>query len=470
MKKRNTSPYGKLKAQIPHKGIRLKAMSVLMILLAIAVSMLFADLTFTAITGYNKSKEVRTLYIKCQRDAADMLIRIDEQSVAVRSFVHNPTLNGLDDYFASIEKTEISIDTIAKSMRTPDIANAGATLDEITDLYGKKKNTELYASYAAIKAMHLDTDKFNDKVRKMELTAADAELSDKKLAQLASQTLSDDEYLDVCYDLHLYLARYLNVILHTADSNQQTNENDLVHIVNNQAYIILALLVIVVFYNVMSHVLVIKPMNRAVTSISNKDKIAVTGSLEMKILAVSYNNMYDMNKTHENDLIYKANHDALTGLNNRGVFDRLCISAAHEKHSKVAMMMIDVDGFKLINDTYGHDVGDLALKKVANSLVRVFDNDGYVCRVGGDEFAVIIPQCGEVADSVTDRLRTVFDTVKDDKDIGIALTLSVGIALGAREGDDYDLYKHADAALYKAKAEKNKSTYEIYGMDEGSDK
>lgn len=100
---------------------------------------------------------------------------------------------------------------------------------------------------------------------------------------------------------------------------------------------------------------------------------------------------------------YKAYHDTLTGLANRELFtDRLMITVANAARYQMhmAVMYLDLDGFKEINDTYGHDVGDLLLKAVAVKLKSIMRKGDTVARMGGDEFTLIIPEFENVSDNV----------------------------------------------------------------------
>lgn len=86
---------------------------------------------------------------------------------------------------------------------------------------------------------------------------------------------------------------------------------------------------------------------------------------------------------------HQAEHDAMTELLNRRSFEKL-LKIHEEGNSSYALILVDVDTFKSVNDTYGHDMGDHILKKVAENLRKAFRSIDYVCRIGGDEFAVIM--------------------------------------------------------------------------------
>jgi diguanylate cyclase (GGDEF)-like protein/PAS domain S-box-containing protein len=162
-------------------------------------------------------------------------------------------------------------------------------------------------------------------------------------------------------------------------------------------------------------------------------------------------------KRAEEELAYMATHDALTSLPNRWLFnDRLTVALAHayRHHKKVAVMLLDLDRFKDINDTLGHKVGDQLLQSVGERLASLVRRSDTVARMGGDEFMLILPGLARVEDAamlaqkVLDTFREPF--VLDGHELHV--TTSIGIAIYPYDGEDADtLMKNADIAMYHAK-------------------
>jgi len=170
----------------------------------------------------------------------------------------------------------------------------------------------------------------------------------------------------------------------------------------------------------------------------------------------------------EEIIIKMAYHDALTGLPNRMLFkDRLtmAMSYANRHHKEVAVMMLDLDKFKEVNDTLGHSVGDRLLKSVAERLLLLLRMNDTVARIGGDEFMIVLPEISNPQDVsvIAQKLIRSFETpfVCDDHELKI--TTSIGIALYPTDGKDVDtLIKYADMAMYGAKAT-GRNAYRYYG-------
>ena len=151
--------------------------------------------------------------------------------------------------------------------------------------------------------------------------------------------------------------------------------------------------------------------------------------------------------------------DSLTGVFNRRYINahlpRL-LERAIDGHKPVAVLLFDIDHFKVVNDSYGHSVGDEVLKEVSNRASRNLRTFDLVARLGGEEFVVILPDTdAEAALTVAERLRAhIADTLfKVTADVGeIPVTVSIGVAVGGRLGDTAEgLIRRADEALYEAK-------------------
>ncbi len=174
-----------------------------------------------------------------------------------------------------------------------------------------------------------------------------------------------------------------------------------------------------------------------------------------------------LRKQTEQRLAYLAHYDDLTGLPNRTLFyERLnrAIDHAQQQHHQVAVMFLDLDRFKFINDTWGHAVGDLLLKDVAKRLRECVRQSDTIARLGGDEFTAILEnitdtkEAIEVAQKILEMTQNPFFLCGNE----MFMTTSIGISLYPNDGENVDtLLKHADAAMYRAK-EGGKNNYEFF--------
>jgi diguanylate cyclase (GGDEF)-like protein/PAS domain S-box-containing protein len=175
-------------------------------------------------------------------------------------------------------------------------------------------------------------------------------------------------------------------------------------------------------------------------------------------------------KFAEHQLVYLANHDPLTDLCNRTQFeDRLAqaVSLAGRHETKLAILFLDLDRFKLINDTLGHRMGDLLLKSVSTRLVSLTRANDTVARVGGDEFIILLNDISTVEDIARVAQKILEQSMQPFFIEGhnIVVTTSIGISVYPEDGESgHILMKNADTAMYLAK-ERGKNTYRFYTLE-----
>lgn len=165
------------------------------------------------------------------------------------------------------------------------------------------------------------------------------------------------------------------------------------------------------------------------------------------------------------DARHASLHDPLTGLPNRALFnDRLAHALAQAKRhgSSLVVMFLDLDDFKKINDTHGHEVGDVVLKTVAESLGEITRDDDTVCRQGGDEFLYLlqgicnIEDIKQVAEKIINAVQAPCEIKGRERSLSLSIKPSIGIAIFPNDGSSADaLLDWADKAMYRAKREKS---------------
>ena len=172
-------------------------------------------------------------------------------------------------------------------------------------------------------------------------------------------------------------------------------------------------------------------------------------------------------KEMEQEIKRLAYHDPLTSLPNRMLLtDRLSMARilADRNRKKVALMMLDLDKFKEINDTHGHHIGDLVLQAVAERLTGILRKEDTVARFGGDEFVLVLPEQKDVQTvlKVARKIINAFRNAAVIEGHALIITSSIGISIYPDHGEDIDtILKNADSAMYRAK-QAGRNQYRLY--------
>ncbi len=174
-------------------------------------------------------------------------------------------------------------------------------------------------------------------------------------------------------------------------------------------------------------------------------------------------------RSHSLELVSQARRDSLTGLPNRLAAEETlawCIRMARAMRQRCAVLFVDIDRFKDVNDSYGHDVGDLLLQEVAEVIQGGLREGSFLSRLGGDEFLAILPACDQDAAAlISQRLLDLFQEPLRVGERQLAVTPSIGVAIFPEHGEDIGtLLKHADTAMYEAKRQ-GRNAFSLY-MDQ----
>jgi len=193
-------------------------------------------------------------------------------------------------------------------------------------------------------------------------------------------------------------------------------------------------------------------------------------SLNVNQLALAVQERENLLEQSRNEQEYLSVHDTLTDLPNRRFFSQRLqqsLDSAKRNHSQLAILFLDLDQFKVVNDTLGHDVGDKLLVQVAKRLLPHNSATQTLARIGGDEFNILIEGVQDISElkATVQKYLALFQTPFTCSGLELGISASIGVALYPRDGEDsVTLIKHADLAMYKSK-EKGRNNYSFYSDD-----
>ncbi|MBR6094104.1 MAG: GGDEF domain-containing protein [Lachnospiraceae bacterium] len=431
------------------QGISIRLVNIVMFVLALIASiMLFFAMRRTT-NMYNESNRITQNTIELQNSANELMEASDYLTQEMQVFVVTGDRQHLDNYFneAYIERRrDKALEELrSKNGKTMAYQNLQEAMDDSMELM----NTELYAAKLAVIGYGYNLESFPVQVQNAQIKKNDLALSKEAKIRMAEDLMFDENYMAKKDSISKHIDSCLNDLMDEMNAKQQDMTNRVRKQVWFEHFLTWFLIVITLMVVLLTAKLIIVPIKKAVERIREEKDIPLSGAYEVRFLAKTYNLMYQTNVVNKEKLNYEATHDKLTGLYNRRGYEFLLSNVDMES---ATLLILDLDKFKQINDMYGHDMGDKVLIKTADVIYNSFRSQDYVCRIGGDEFAVIMVHCNSTLKELIERKVEIMNDKMQNAIDGVpAITVSVGAAFG-EDGHSVDrIFKSADEALYNAK-------------------
>lgn len=417
--------------------------------ISLLISVLLLVATGRTTSSYEDMRASTENYIMLKQCADDIEITSDYLTEQTKYFAATAQMQYMDNYFEEIHVTrrrENALQTLLDRLGSTEaemwaaMAVAQSKALEAQEYYAMRLTAEAYG---------YDLKAFPEEVADVTLAPEDAALEPELQKQRAIDLLLGEEYTKRKSGIVDTVSLCLHALVSETRTSQESSLEALHRLLQRQRVLVFALIAAILTVVTATSILLISPLTRGVSHIQNECPIPVRGAAEFRFLAKTYNMMFETNREKTEQLAYEATHDRLTGLYNRSGYDFLMKNADLET---CALLVIDVDKFKAVNDTYGHSTGDRALARVAATLRENFRDEDYICRIGGDEFAAIMVNAGQqFKDLIRDKVTHINEKLLHPDDGLPPLSLSVGVAFGSGAHSGERLAKDADLALYRVK-------------------
>ncbi|MCI9530929.1 MAG: GGDEF domain-containing protein [Lachnospiraceae bacterium] len=434
----------------PIKGIRIKNANFAMILVSCILYILLISATIHASRQYHDVQKAMDTYIACGQ--CDTLLTsgsayLTEQA---RLYVVTAKAQYMDQYFTEVHTTKRRETAVEELKAYYDGNEIYSILQSALEESNKLMVQEIYAMKLVAVAEGEEAGSLPEELKEIQLSEADMGLGQEGMRKKAQDMVFGSEYQGSKEEIAGHVSRFMDSIQEATSRRMGKSADNLEATMSRQRILVSILFIESIITFIMIILLIVKPLQVYVKCIREDKMMEITGSYEFKYLALTYNDIYEVNATNEAMLRYQAEHDPLTGIINRGAFDQLK-QIFHAKSKSLGLLIIDVDKFKLVNDGYGHEMGDQILKRVAKLLEESFRATDYPARIGGDEFAVILTNVSEnQKDIIEGKIAHINDCLLHPPKGMPRVTLSVGGAF-SDDGFTDDLYRKADLALYDVK-------------------
>ena len=431
------------------KGIPLKHLSSLIAISTAVISVFLVLGVVLTFVFYRQLIKTSGDYVEWRQKAEEMLVASDYLTEEVRTFVETGDRKYMQNYFTEANETKRRDHSLAFIKKIFPNSESYLALEHAMAQSMLLMETEFYAMRLKAESMGDDLSTYPAEIQNVVETEADAALSAAEKGELARARLFNKYYIQRKNEISSKTHACLDELVLELDARQNAAEDKLQLALILEIVLILLFIIRSGFVVIVTSRQVFKPLLRYIPYIENDSPLPVQGACELRILADTYNSMYEAHRKSRNNLKFKADHDALTGVLNRGAFEKLQ-SAADD--GKVAFLMFDIDNFKKVNDTCGHLVGDKVLIKVVSLLRERFRTDDDIFRIGGDEFAVVMFGVGEECkDSIREKIDAINEALSAEKlnEGAPVVSLSAGVAFGNLI--DKKLIAKADSVLYERK-------------------
>ena len=431
------------------RGLSLGKLNSIMAVGVILISALLLMATSRTGVQYDHLRTSTAELISWQDSAYELQNASDYLTEQARYFVITGERVYLDNYFEEANVTQRR--EKALSVLQADIGGSPAyqELEQAMKDSVSLMEREYYTMRLTVEGYGYDLSEYPQEIQDVTLKALDRTLSSGAKQELARRMVFDESYRTQKAAISSAMHRCLRDLVEDTEQKQVFSAEQLKQQLDGQRTLITLMILIVLCIVLLTSLLVISPLIQSVRQIREEQPIPVHGSYEFRFLARTYNQMYEINQESRKHLAYEASHDALTGVYNRSGYDYLMDTL---ELSRCTLLLVDIDDFKTINDTYGHEVGDQVLTHVAQVLQSNFRSHDYVSRLGGDEFSVMMTNTDP---SLSRQIRTKvqrINTLLQSPASGLPpVTVSVGVSFGARDPDRKRLYELADEALYRVK-------------------
>ncbi|HAU99745.1 MAG TPA: hypothetical protein DCW47_00950 [Lachnospiraceae bacterium] len=440
-----------------NEGISLRTVNIFMIIGAVVIFCLMVYFTYQLSVSFRDLTKSSEQQIELRKAALELMDASDYLTEKVQRFTVHGDMRFLEEYFEEAFEANRREEAIEKMSEGAGADEALRKLETAMEGSLKLMDQEYYAMRLVIEAKGYT--EYPEILDSVVLSEEDKALLPDDKMRRATETVLSDDYYELKDMIRQNMRASLDELEEMAYDNDARALEDL-----RQKMILVRIAIIVqttlVFFMVwFTSRLGIRPILNAVDRIKSESPIPEDGANEFRYLAHAYNKMYEAYKRSLEHLNFKASHDELTGAYNRFGYD-LLLSSLDLNNSY--MMLLDVDNFKTINDTYGHETGDRVLVKLVEVLRKNFRMDDYICRIGGDEFVVFMVHSSEMQrDLIASKIEKINKELGELDDGLPPISISVGIVHGTEATDAENLFEKTDEAMYKAK-QSGKHTYTFY--------
>lgn len=430
------------------RGPQLRMVSLIFVVVALALSAALLLCGARISDAYARMESAGNRHADAVLAARDMTAASDYLTDQVRCLTVTGDVRFVRNYVEEVRETRRR-DRAVQRLET--LFGSGSAYQRLAEAL-RWSNELMEREYGAMRlvqtALGWDESELPEEAR-APLSDGDSALSPEEQLEKARSLVFDEAYMDYKARINENAEASAEAMIEAAGAELDAASGQLNRLLAAQTALTAALLAVGLVMVIFIATQVRIPLTKMVRRMRDQQLLPSTGAEELRFVARTYNEIFEQNMKANQQLTYEASHDALTGLYNRRAYE-MFMQSIDLQHT--ALLIVDVDKFKSINDIYGHDGGDMVLRRVADQLREHFRSVDIICRIGGDEFAVFMTRVtSALSGLVVNKVNDINHVLQHPTDGTPPASVSVGVAFGDRKNPQGDLFKDADTALYRVK-------------------
>ena len=433
------------------RKIKIQKVSIWSMGITVAIAVLYSFIVVQSEKEFHILETTTQQYIECEQAARQLRDGSEYLTEQVRMYAMTGNTEYMDNYFEEVNVTRRREEALEEIRKYYDGTDTIDALEKALDYSNRLMETEIYSMRLISEVHGLDQSEWPEELLAVEESAEDQRLNRGARLTKGRNMVSDTQYDTMRTEINSDIKACTDSVLSVTHKKQNRASDIFSDMLVKLRIGIVILVAMLLGLGLMLRHLIVKPLLCYMDSIKKGVIFPVVGAAELQYLAETYNEVCLENQETQKLIRHQAEHDSMTELLNRGSFERV-LDVYEKGDSPYALILIDVDTFKTVNDTYGHATGDIILKRVASLLKNAFRSIDFVCRIGGDEFAIVmVEMTSDLKYTIEEKIKWVNEELSRPTEDAPAVSLSVGVAFSDRENPGEDIFKDADKALYNIK-------------------
>ena len=433
------------------KKVKIRLVSNGSIVVSLVLSVLCITISIFGFTQYVVLRSAMNDYIACENAVHELQEGSDNLTKQARLAAATGETAYIDAYFEEADVTQ-NREHALQDLDALNVSDEALTaLKEALSNSVSLMQTEYYSMRLVEESTGTAPAAWPEELRSVTLTAEDAALSPEEQLYKAQQLVTGPDYVEAKEKIADSVNAAVSMLTDVIDARQSHADALFIRVFFLIIACVFLFAIMMLLVCLLMRYWIVSPLLQFNHDIERDAKLTLGGANELQTLAATYNKIFEENEEKQRLIKHQAEHDPLTDLLNRGAYDRI-LELYQSESRDFALILVDVDTFKSVNDGNGHAVGDAILKKVARLLTVTFRNIDYICRIGGDEFAIImVEMTSDLSYTITEKITEINRQLSNPDDGLPPVSLSVGVAFTDRKDPGKSQFTDADSALYYTK-------------------